>query len=61
VLVLRGEADGLCPAEWARSLARGARRGRALQLPGAHNVPYTHPGVLSAVLAEAAGPLQGTR
>jgi hypothetical protein len=33
----------------------GAGSGRALQLPGAHNVPYTHPELLSAVLAEAAG------
>jgi len=54
VLVLRGESDGLCPVDWARSLAGSARSGRALQLPGAHNVPYTHPEVLSAVLAEAA-------
>ena len=59
VLVLRGAADGLCPADWARSLAAGARNGRALQLPGAHNVPYTHPEVLSAVLAEAAAGVPG--
>ena len=54
VLVLRGEHDALCPVAWARSLATGAQSGRALQLPGAHNIPYTHPEVLSAVLAEAA-------
>jgi pimeloyl-ACP methyl ester carboxylesterase len=53
VLVLRGEHDALCPADWARSLAAGCQDGRALQLPGAHNVPYTHPELLSAVLAEA--------
>jgi pimeloyl-ACP methyl ester carboxylesterase len=57
VLVLRGAYDALCPACWARSLADGARSGRALQLPGAHNVPYTHAALLSAVLAEAAGRL----
>ena len=55
VLVLRGEHDALCPVDWARALAAGAQDGRALQLPGAHNVPYTHPEVLSAVLAEASG------
>jgi hypothetical protein len=45
----------LCPADWARSLAAGAQDGRALQLPGAHNVPYTHPALLSSVLADAVG------
>jgi len=55
VLVLRGEHDALCPVDWARELAARAQDGRALQLPGAHNVPYTYPGLLSAVLADAAG------
>jgi pimeloyl-ACP methyl ester carboxylesterase len=53
VLVLRGQHDALCPADWARSLAAGTQDGRALQLPGAHNVPYTHPALLSSVLAQA--------
>lgn len=52
VLVQRGEHDELCPADWARSLAAAAG-GRALQTPGAHNVPYTHPAVLSTVLEQA--------
>jgi hypothetical protein len=46
---------GCARSDWARALAAGAGSGRALQLPGAHNVPYTHPELLSAVLAEAAG------
>ena len=61
VLVLRGEHDALCPAWWARSLAGAAHSGRSLQLPGAHNVPYTHSQVMSDVLAEAAGRPPGWR
>ena len=36
--VLRGKHDHLCPAGWAQRLAP-----RVVELPGAHNAPYTHP------------------
>jgi pimeloyl-ACP methyl ester carboxylesterase len=46
VLVLRGRHDALCPPGWAADLARGARFGRLVTVPGAHNTPYTHPGAV---------------
>jgi pimeloyl-ACP methyl ester carboxylesterase len=54
VLVLRGRHDTLCPPQWAAELARRARNGRMVTVPGAHNVPYTHPGAVALHLAELA-------
>ena len=41
VLVLHGRHDRLCPPAWAGALAQGARKGRAVVLPGAHNTVWT--------------------
>lgn len=51
LLVLRGEHDRLCPQAWADRLARAAPDGHVVRLPGAHNVPWTHPEQFSAALA----------
>lgn len=55
LLVLRGEHDRLCPARWATALAGRAPDGRALQLPGGHNFPWTAPELTAQVLHAAAG------
>lgn len=47
-VVLRGRYDHLCPPEWA------ARLGEVQELPGAHNVPYTHPEQVSQALRRLA-------
>jgi pimeloyl-ACP methyl ester carboxylesterase len=54
VLVLRGQHDALCPPEWAEDLARCARFGRLVTVPGAHNTPYTHPGAVALHLGALA-------
>jgi pimeloyl-ACP methyl ester carboxylesterase len=54
VLVLRGRHDALCPPEWAADLARSARLGRLVTVPGAHNTPYTHPGAVALHLGALA-------
>jgi pimeloyl-ACP methyl ester carboxylesterase len=54
VLVLRGRHDALCPPGWATDLARGARAGRLVTVPGAHNTPYTHPGAVTLHLGTLA-------
>jgi pimeloyl-ACP methyl ester carboxylesterase len=51
VLVLRGRRDTLCPPGWAAELARLARHGELVTVPGAHNVPYTHPGAVALELS----------
>ena len=51
LLVLHGQHDRLCPQSWAQRLAAAAPDGRAIRLPGAHNVPWTHPEQLSSALA----------
>ncbi len=50
LLVLRGEHDEGCTAPWAAALAAAVPAGRVLTLPGAHNVPYTSPDLVSAAL-----------
>jgi pimeloyl-ACP methyl ester carboxylesterase len=54
VLVLRGRHDALCPPGWAADLAAGARSGRLVTVPGAHNTPYTHPGAVALHLGALA-------
>lgn len=55
VLVLRGQRDTLCPLPWAERLAAlSGGEGRALTLPGAHNVPYTHPGAVALQIGRLA-------
>jgi pimeloyl-ACP methyl ester carboxylesterase len=55
VLLLRGQRDTLCPAPWAEQLAAlSGGEGQALTLPGAHNVPYTHPGAVALEIGRLA-------
>ena len=54
VLVLRGRRDTLSPLPWARRLAAACADGRALTLPGSHNVPYTHPGAVALQIGRLA-------
>ena len=52
VLVVRGHADAICPADWAAALAAAAPQGSVETLPaGAHMVPVTHPEALAARIA----------
>lgn len=52
VLVVRGRADAICPADWAAALAAAAPQGSVETLPaGAHMVPVTHPDALAARIA----------
>ena len=51
LLVVRGRSDRISPAPWAEQLA-SAGAGRVAELPGAHNVPWTHPEQLSRVLRD---------
>jgi pimeloyl-ACP methyl ester carboxylesterase len=48
-VVLRGEHDHLCPRPWAARLSPDVR-----EVPGGHNVPWTHPGQVSQVLRSLA-------
>ncbi|WP_170852283.1 alpha/beta hydrolase [Blastococcus sp. DSM 46786] len=51
VVVVRGERDALCPADWAARVAGAAPHGRLVELPGAaHMTVQTHPAQLAAVL-----------
>ncbi|MCF6743689.1 alpha/beta hydrolase [Blastococcus sp. KM273128] len=51
VVVVRGERDALCPADWAARVAGAAPEGRLVELPGAaHMVVQTHPAQLAAVI-----------
>ncbi|MEU8804528.1 alpha/beta hydrolase [Spirillospora sp. NPDC048819] len=43
VLVLRGREDRLLTEAWARELARKARDGRFVDVPGAHTFVWPHP------------------
>jgi pimeloyl-ACP methyl ester carboxylesterase len=54
LLVVRGARDALCPRPWAEQLAARAPAGRAAELPGAHNIPFTHPQALSDALRHMA-------
>jgi pimeloyl-ACP methyl ester carboxylesterase len=49
ITVVTGEQDGVAPAAWAETLARG----RLFVLPGAHNTPFTHPRETAAALLAA--------
>ncbi|MGY1847921.1 alpha/beta fold hydrolase [Blastococcus sp. SYSU DS1021] len=51
VVVVRGDRDALCPADWAARVASAAPRGRLVELPGAaHMTVQTHPAQLAALL-----------
>lgn len=53
LLVLRGRHDRLCSRGFAQELARRAPRGEVVELPGSHNVPWTHPQEVSQALRAA--------
>ncbi|MEU0060141.1 alpha/beta hydrolase [Streptomyces sp. NPDC006334] len=52
VTVVAGEHDALCPPEWVEHLARRARRGRGVLVPGAHAFPHPHPAVTAALVGQ---------
>lgn len=52
-LIVRGECDPICPAQWARQLATLPSRSRYVEIPGvAHTLCYTAPVELAAVTRE---------
>lgn len=52
-LIVRGEHDPICRAEWARRLASLLPRGLYVEIPGvAHTLCYTAPKELAAVIRE---------
>ncbi len=52
-LIVRGEHDPICRAEWARGLASLLARGRYVEIPGvAHTLCYTAPMELAPVTRE---------
>ncbi|WP_093796894.1 alpha/beta fold hydrolase [Streptomyces sp. Wb2n-11] len=53
-LILRGAHDAFAPRAWVHRLAATAPHGRSMTVPGAHNFPYRHGGLASALVAEAA-------
>ncbi|MGY1620460.1 alpha/beta fold hydrolase [Geodermatophilus sp. SYSU D00691] len=54
VTVVRGTRDALCPAEWARTVAAAAPRGRLVELSGAaHMTPLTRPDAVADLLRSA--------
>jgi pimeloyl-ACP methyl ester carboxylesterase len=53
VLVARGHHDHYSSQRWVQALADAAPRGRAGTLPGAHAVPYSHPGAAAQLIGEA--------
>ena len=59
VLVARGRHDHFASRRWVEELADAAPRGRARTLPGAHAVPYNHPGAVALLAGEAAASLGG--
>lgn len=54
VIAARGRHDHFASQQWVQRLATDARNGRARTLPGAHAVPYNHPGAVAHLVGEAA-------
>ena len=54
VLVLYGDRDRLCTAQWARQLSGIAPDGRFAQVPGAHSFPWTAPDAWSGLIERLA-------
>lgn len=50
VTVVHGERDPLCSDEWSAHLARVARRGRLVVVPGCHVLQWSHPAELAAAV-----------
>jgi 2-hydroxy-6-oxonona-2,4-dienedioate hydrolase len=49
-LIVRGEFDPICHADWAAEIARGLRRGRLVEIPHvAHTLVWDAPGELALV------------
>jgi pimeloyl-ACP methyl ester carboxylesterase len=56
VVVVRGDRDRLCDADWARSLVAAAPAGRLVELAGAaHMTVQTRPEAVAALLVAQAG------
>nr|WP_170211748.1 alpha/beta hydrolase [Saccharothrix australiensis] len=55
VLVVRGEHDAFCPEPWASRLGAAARRGRCVNVLGAHGFPHQYDKNTSALIADFAG------
>jgi pimeloyl-ACP methyl ester carboxylesterase len=56
VVVTAGRRDAFAPASWLATLAgsaASAERVHAVQLPGSHNNPYTHPDALASLVVAA--------
>ncbi len=56
LLVTAGRLDTFAPASWLATLAGSAvsaTRVHAVQLPGSHNNPYTHPELLATLMVAA--------
>ncbi|MFD2093061.1 alpha/beta fold hydrolase [Blastococcus deserti] len=60
VIAARGRHDHFASQEWVQQLAAAAPRGRARTLPGAHAVPYNHPGAVAQLAGEAAAAMGGS-
>ena len=56
VLVARGRRDYFSSQPWVERLADTASQGEAHILPGAHNVPYLHPGSVAHLIGRACSP-----
>jgi pimeloyl-ACP methyl ester carboxylesterase len=63
VLIVRGECDPICKADWAERLTQLVPRGRLVQIPKvAHTLVYTAPAELAAVTRSfLAGEMAPTR
>jgi pimeloyl-ACP methyl ester carboxylesterase len=55
VLAARGRHDHYSSQSWVDDLAAAAPAGRSWTLPGAHNVPYAHPGEVAHLVGLACG------
>ncbi len=53
VLIARGEHDTLATPEWVDRLARTARHGRSVTVPGSHAFPCEQGELTAALIAEA--------
>ena len=59
VFASRGRHDHFSSQPWVQWLADAAPQGRARTLPGAHNVPYVHPGAVALLAGEACAAATG--
>jgi len=60
VIVARGRHDHFASQRWVEDLAGAAANGSTRTLPGAHAVPYNHPGAVALLAGEAAGAVEAS-